>query len=266
MPGKKRGRRSEASAAKSYARQAKKRKEKATEMRIDQNAGRMIHSDFDESGIVPKYGFGIWGTAHKDNFSKHAMDFYEDNFLQNRWLVVSEGPNVSNLEGKPGGGFGVFAKKSIPAGTRLCPYVGHKIWPENVRHHPKDCQYDLRVDEQLYICAKDVPYDIGYLMVCQHIEDSLDISDWARDRRWRGHDLGWHGVKRTSPCPRNFGRYINSLPRVEEPEEAVAAREAALNCTFELSDDGHDCVFIETSRLVLEGEELLLDYGPEFVI
>eukprot|EP00603_Paraphysomonas_imperforata_P001246 CAMPEP_0114434028 /NCGR_PEP_ID=MMETSP0103-20121206/12021_1 /TAXON_ID=37642 ORGANISM="Paraphysomonas imperforata, Strain PA2" /NCGR_SAMPLE_ID=MMETSP0103 /ASSEMBLY_ACC=CAM_ASM_000201 /LENGTH=285 /DNA_ID=CAMNT_0001603845 /DNA_START=243 /DNA_END=1100 /DNA_ORIENTATION=+ len=166
--------------------------------------------------------------------SQETMDFYEEHSLWNHYLEVSEGPNASNKNGTPGEGKGVFAKCNIPAGVRVCPYVGkHKNCP-----CPPDegCQYDLQLAPGIFICARDTPVDIGYLQTGYGDKDHTFI-------------------KAPEACPPNFGRYFNT---------AMAGAED--NCTFEIARDGHDVMFIETSRPIQQGEELLVDYGDYFYI
>mmetsp|Transcript_11967 Transcript_11967/g.22144 ORF Transcript_11967/g.22144 Transcript_11967/m.22144 type:complete len:290 (+) Transcript_11967:1926-2795(+) len=166
--------------------------------------------------------------------SDETMNFYYENWGDNQHLEVRESSNVSNPEGKPGGGKGVFAKKKIPAGTRVCPYVGtHQRKPCPA---VEECQYDLRMDKDLYICGRDVLYDVGYLMA-------------ANQERHQAF------IKSKLPCPPNYGRFLNT---------ATAGSEN--NCQFELVGDGLDVMFISTTRDVVAGEELLVDYGEWFTI
>lgn len=157
--------------------------------------------------------------------------------MDNDYLTVSEGKNVSNPEGEVGGGKGVFAKKDIPAGTTLCPYLGHE------RGVPcpasEKCQYDLQLHKGYILCAREVKFDLGYLQ-------SWDESDRLC------------AIKLETPCPPNYGRYINTLwgDRVS----------ADFNCVFSSADDGQSVMFIEASRDISAGEELLVEYGRDFVL
>ena len=166
--------------------------------------------------------------------SQETMDFYSDHPFVNKYLEVSERPNVSNRDGIAGGGRGVFAKCDIPAGVRVCPYVGqHKNCP----CAPEvECQYDLQLDAGIFICARDILEDIGYLQSAYPDKDHTFI-------------------KADRPNAPNYGRFFNT-----------AMGGVLDNCTFEIAGDGLDAMFIETSRAISKGEELLVDYGDYFYI
>jgi hypothetical protein len=173
--------------------------------------------------------------------SEETSDFYWRHPDVNHWIEVSERSNLSNPEGVKGGGKGVFAIKDIPAKTRICPYVG-KI--RSGRCSPdKQCMYDLRLDKDYYLCARDEVYDTGYF-------SQKDQETWN----------GGRGLLTTVCCPPNYGRFINSLTA------AQLADGMDYNCTMEHVDDGHDVVFIETTEAVQKGEELVMDYGTSFTI
>lgn len=166
--------------------------------------------------------------------SDETMDFYFENWLENNFLEVRESSNVSNPDGILGGGKGVFAKKLIPAGTRVCPYVGahrSKPCPSELQ-----CQYDLRLERGFYICGRDTLYDVGYLMA-------------ANPERHQAF------VTAEMKCPPNYGRFINT-----------ATAGLKNNCRFELAGDGLDAMFVSALRNVEKGEELLVDYGEWFTI
>jgi hypothetical protein len=179
--------------------------------------------------------------AKANQTSTETGEFYGKHAEENCWLEVSEGKNVSNPMGVKGGGKGVFAMVDIPAGTRICPYVGE------VRSAPcsveEGCNYDARVHAGFYICARSIEYDIGYF-------------SQTDSTTWNGHK----GVQVKRPCPPNFGRYVNSLT-----EEALSDGQV-YNCSLENSDDGHDVIFITTLEFVRAGEELLMDYGTDFTV
>ena len=175
------------------------------------------------------------------NTSGQTDVFYTGNIEGNRWVEVREGKNLSNPLGAAGGGKGLFAKVDIPAGTRVCPYVGV------ARSCPCDaevgCRYDVRVHADFYLCARDVMYDMGYLM--QTDAETYNARNSIQVKR---------------PCPVNFGRYVNSLTR-EQLEAGLV-----YNCALENSDDGVDVLFVETLEFIPAGDELVMDYGADFTV
>ena len=169
-----------------------------------------------------------------EDVSDEVMDFYYQNWGENQYLEVRETANVSNPTGTAGGGKGVFAKKLIPPGTRVCPYGGfHQRKPCPAE---ENCQYDLRMDEGLYVCGRNALYDVGYLMAA-HQEKHLAF------------------VTSKLKSPPNYGRYFNT-----------GSAGLANNCEFEIAGDGLDAMFLTTTRAVAKGEELLVDYGDWFTI
>ena len=203
-------------------------------LRKDDNMARL--PGYHRECILPKVGQqDKYVLQVQDDHTPEAMDFYVHHDGINRLVEVSDRSNVSNREGVPGGGKGLFAKAVIKAGERICPYVGHERaapCAEDVQ-----CHYDMRMSKDVVICAHKVLYDFGYLM---------------------GYDDTIRGC-RTAPisCPPNYGRYVNS---VNEGEESL------LNCAFVAVADGHHCMFLIAERQIEIGEELLTDYGDQFVI
>ena len=129
----------------------------------------------------------------------------------------------------------MFAKCDIPAGVRVCPYVGeHKNCP-----CPPEvgCEYDLQMDREIFVCARNVPMDIGYLQSAYPDKDHSFIKSKHAN----------------SP---NYGRYFNT----------AMGKDLLDNCLFDIAGDGLDAMFIKTSRDIKEGEELLVDYGDYFFI
>lgn len=185
-----------------------------------------------EPQYLPNHERHLTGAV---NSSPQVAEFYREHLVENKYLEVSERANVSNPEGKAGGGRGVFAKCNIPEGTRLCPYVGDRrtsACPADVH-----CAYDLQVDAKIVVCARNRLYDTGYLA----------FFDESRH---------YNAVHVNAPCPPNFGRYFNTLQGRRDPLE--------FNCVFEIVDDGCDAMFIHANRDLLAGEELLVDYGCLF--
>lgn len=173
--------------------------------------------------------------------SKDLMEnFYSFHPRENHWLEVSERANVSNPRGVSNCGKGVFARCDIPKDTRVCPYVGRHV--NRACPASENCQYDLRMADQCYICAREVLYDVGYLQTGAQHGHEEDVRDhtFIKDKR---------------PCPPNFGRYFNT-----------ASGMLTCNCLFEIAADGHDVMYIYSSRAIEQGEELLVDYGDLFTI
>lgn len=170
-----------------------------------------------------------------DDHSPQAMEFYESHPGLNRWVEVSERSNLSNPAGVVGGGKGLFAKVAIARGTKICPYVGHS----RAKPCPAEegCHYDMRFDKRTVICARELEYDFGYLM---------------------GFDNTTRGCRTLAmPTPPNYGRYANSANEGQEDKN---------NCVFEAVEDGHELIFLQADRDIAEGEELLVDYGSDFII
>ena len=210
-------------------------KKKIWKKRKDQLRTRAAHGSGGLKSLGPK--ISVQKSVMLDGaptVSQETMDFYSEHPFVNEYLEVSERPNVSNRDGTAGGGQGVFAKCDIPAGVRVCPYVGeHKNCP----CAPEvECQYDLQLDAGIFICARDTLEDIGYLQSAYPDKDHTFI-------------------KAAHPNAPNYGRFFNTaMGGVED------------NCTFAIAGDGLDAMFIETSRAIQKDEELLVDYGDYFYI
>ena len=172
-----------------------------------------------------------------------VAEFYAGHLGEHSWIEVSERPNVSNPTGEPGKGKGVFAKRDLLPGTMLCPYVG-KAYTKRCDPQ-RGCHYDMKVGENYYVCAHDLPYDVGYLYFVK-----------PSDRPHGYDDVTQVGC----PAPPNYGRYFNSLSAAQQTEGRK------FNVTFEGEETGHHVVWLETSDFVKAGEELLVDYGDEFAV
>ena len=155
---------------------------------------------------------------------------------KNKWVYVSEQPNVSNPGGVEGGGKGLFARKPIPAGTRICPYVGIKCGPGQACRTRRNA-YRMRCHTACSIDACDCLYDIGYLGMLRPL---------ARVKR---------------PCPPNYGRYCNTIDSTNP-----AQRSLAYNCHWEGSDEGYEEVWLYASVDIATDTELLSDYGNEYSV
>ena len=136
----------------------------------------------------------------------------------------------------------MIALRDIKDGERICPYVGRmqgKPCADELH-----CQYDLHLADKLYICARELEYDVGYLMFPVYPDE--DTAKAVADMK--------------CPCPRNFGRYVNTL--------TVAQQDSGMqfNCIFEACDEGHDVVWLVADRDITKGSELLVDYGASFTL
>jgi hypothetical protein len=169
--------------------------------------------------------------------SLDTTEFYEKHHDKNTWVRVSQPGeiNVSNKGGDHNGGKGLFAIKDIPSGTRICPFVG------NMHRKPCDggCKYDLKLGKDMYLCARECPNDLAYLA-------RGDFQDTPALRT------------RAVPSPPNYARYCNSLPNT------TLADKDLFNCAFEVVGDGLNAMFLETTRDVVAGEEMLVWYGESF--
>ena len=177
--------------------------------------------------------------ALPDRHSDDVPEFYDQHPVSNQYLRVSDEPNISNPSGEKGGGQGVFAKKDIPSGTRLCPYVSkYMVAPCK----EGTCQYDLRFDSHHYLCAKDLKFDLGYFMC-------LDPTS-----RFGSAEV-------EAPTPPNYARYINTSKL-----ELFGPDETKFNCEFLPDPAGRIIMWVSTTRDVKKGEELFIDYGDSFVV
>jgi len=154
----------------------------------------------------------------------------------NCYLAVRGAPNIANPFGL-NDHKGVFARVKLPRGLKVCPYVG--VLKD--KKPKKGNQYALRIDKDKYIDATHVLYDIGYLL----------------------HDPDYEGSLLDHPgrCPPNYGRYVNGIGT--EPLDML---HYSVNCEFIACDTGHDEMWLYTTQIIEEGQELILDYGDEFVI
>ena len=163
--------------------------------------------------------------------------------VKHRWW-----PNFSNPKGKEGGGAGVFARKDIPAGTVLCPYVALKQGKRCEEMYRgvtpvHRCGYCMLVDKStgLYFCARQIKYDVLYL--------SVPAGDSP------------HGVPEIRaercPSPPNYARYVNTLTPIQRESHSF-------NCIFEADGEGVDVVWLVSSVDIKKGSELSVDYGNKF--
>jgi hypothetical protein len=218
--------------------QQKKEKDYLNAVRKIRNVEtRQRNDEMGRASSGPFIGSEAAAKSHCYNVSSETTSFYVSQVYGNDMLDVLECANVSNPEGLPGKGKGVFAAKFIAARTCLCPYVGvvqKRPCPEELH-----CQYDLRLADNLFYCARDKLYDIGYLAASSNVPGQNPMSHVKEDGR----------------CPPNYGRYFNT-----------GMSENDNNCVFEIAGDGFDAIFLYSARDIKKGEELLVSYGDQFKI
>jgi hypothetical protein len=160
--------------------------------------------------------------------SSATPDFYRFHGADNKYLEVRGGVNVANPLGESDQK-GVFARVNIPAGKRLCPYLGRLH--ATVALTNQRSQYLMRIGDEC-IDAESVLVDVGYL---------------AMQGEW---------LKTPSACPPNYGRYINSI----SPQQP----HLHYNCYYVADEAGHSDIWVWSDVDIAAGEELLVDYGNEF--
>ena len=166
--------------------------------------------------------------------SAQVTEFYNSGANVSLRLSEDGEPNVSNPSGTLGGGRGVFAAKDLPARTSLCPYLGHSRRTRCARDVA--CKYCLKVGPDSVICAREVLYDVGWLLARNAGKRALAVYD-------------------EGSCEPNYSRYFNSVP---------GGKAEDFNVAFEGEEGGHLLCFLETTRAVSKGDELLVDYGAGF--
>jgi hypothetical protein len=254
-PGKKKPRkrlRSVGSRLKRQAKEGKKFIRKVQRRRVSDKAER--DADGGMSCKICFFPDQLLAVRPVYRLSPDIAKFYLMNKLDNYYVRVSEEPNVSNVTGTPGGGKGVFAKVKIPKGTLICPYLG-KL--RSCRCPPeKKCLYDMKLQKGLYVCAQKPLLDIGYLYGSINCETGEVVKDHT-DRHY-----ALMGMTQPSPTPPNYARYVNSLS-VSQRSGPFAME---FNCEFEYEGEEVVEIFLVASKDIEEGEELLANYGDEYVI
>lgn len=244
---KRRNRRSKASKAKAQAKGRKAMVAKAKDCRSEQVRESSLTTSVGRLTLYPKVS-ATWQTqlakVEKLGGSTEIHQFYEDHCFHNVFLRVSEEPNVSNPTGRKNCGKGVFARTDIPRNALLCPYVGYgRNKPCRLDGDNNPCCYDLWVREGFYICARDVKFDSRYLMLTKPTDERK----------------AFDSVQAQERCPPNYGRYVNTLTKVQ--------REAGMkfNARFQLDEEGEN-VHVISNRAIAEGEEIVAYYGNWFGI
>ena len=131
--------------------------------------------------------FSIPVYSHHRVFSKGALtatisrgrDVYRAQGTSNRYVEVRSDYNIANKLGA-NEEKGVFSLQHIPAGARICPYVGG-IYDTP----PKEGKFIMEVSPDMYVDAEHNPVDVGYLF---YLEEGAS----------------------------NYGRYINTIYTEDE--------------------------------------------------
>ena len=172
------------------------------------------------------------GTTREQEFkqeiSEEVLQFYRDNPWVNQFVEVQDGANIADKLGIDPAQKGLFAKKLIPTGTRICPYVG-EIYDKVPQHG----QYIMELHSDCFLDPEYDTHDLGYL---------------------------WHldGTNTTDvPCPPNYARYINTM----YPGDELAYH---YNCSFEPDTGGYLVVWVIALEDIQPGQELIVDYGKKY--
>jgi len=177
----------------------------------------------------------------QEEVSAYSYNFYNKHVGDNLYLEMRE-KNISNPEGKKGGGWGVFAKTDIPSKTVICPYLGELFeasWKKKGNHSA----YAMVIDGGVFLDAVNVKYDVGYFLYVPQAEDSRDFYDVPR------------------PSPPNYGRYINSINMTDVEQSS----NFVYNARFEIDPDAHDAIWLVSTELIRQGTEVLVSYNDKWV-
>ena len=155
--------------------------------------------------------------------------FYLEHGAINKYVEVRSDYNIAKKLGD-NSEKGVFTLQDIPAGTKICPYVG-----EVYTKQPSEGKFVMEVSADLYVDAEHDPYDCGYLYFLD-----ADAADGLRN-------------------PPNYGRYINTIYSEDE-----LTGEYFFNCVFEGDSSGLSVVWVVAAIDIPAGVELLVDYGPAY--
>ena len=169
---------------------------------------------------------GSLKREHEGMLCPDVKEFYIEQGTLNRNIEVSSRANIADKDGSRKQ-HGVFSRRLIPAGSRICPYVG-----EVYHRCPTKGRYVMRIHEELYIDAEYDLFDVGYL----YFQDQDSVNCLA--------------------SPPNYGRYINTI----YPDDMKHST-YHFNCAFIADESGLDVVWVEALEDIPQGTELLVDYG-----
>lgn len=171
-------------------------------------------------------------SPNTNKVSECTKQFYSEHLGMNKYVEVRGGKSIANPRGT-NKQRSVWAKMDIPKDTYICPYVGEV---SNI-YKPRD-RYVASVFEDIYISARNVMYDVGYMLYMEH------------------------GINSEIACVENFGRYINTINKHNRQQSEMYE----YNCIFEMEDDGYDEMWVKAKKLIPANTELIVDYGKDFVV
>ena len=100
---------------------------------------------------------GSLEREHQQVPSPEVEMVYRAQGPSNRYVEVRSDCNIANKLGT-NEEKGVFSLLLIPAGTRICPYVG-----EIYNEPPKEGKFIMEVSPDMYVDAEHHPVDVGYI-------------------------------------------------------------------------------------------------------
>ena len=225
----------------SRAKHQKKRTEifhqKAAQRRKRDLDCRCPEGDDDENGdycrVSPFLFHRSHGTTNESAYQLEicplVLQFYLENPRENQYVELRDGANIADKLGTNPEQKGLFAKKVIPRGTLICPYVG-ELYDEQ----PKRGAYVLELLSEFYLDPEFDTHDLGYLW-------HLDPKEAAQ-----------------IPCPPNYARYVNTI----YPGDEVSYH---YNCSFDPDSGGYLVCWVVALEDIQPGEELLVDYGKFYL-
>ena len=232
----KRGARGKGSFAKHQAAHSEAYGESSAAKRDRDIRVRCPEGDSDSDGgvcsVTPFLFSGSLGSRSKEcleQLSEDVQDFYREHCPCNKFVEVRSGVNIANPLGR-NDEKGVFSRCFIPAGTRICPYVG-----EVYERQPSSGKYIMEVSRDVFLDAEHDPYDVGYLFF---MDPELS-----------------KGLK----CPPNYGRYVNTI----YPED-LDLKLYEYNCVFRGEESGLNIVWVVALLDIPPNVELLVDYGSSY--
>ena len=172
---------------------------------------------------------GSKSKEYLQQLSEDVQDFYREHCPCNKLVEVCSGINIANPLGLNSKN-GVFSLCFIPAGTRICPYVG-----EVYKRQSSSGKYIMELSRDVFLDAEHNPYDVGYLFF---LDPELS-----------------KGLK----CPPNYGRYVNTI----YPED-LNLKLFEYNCFFCGDESGLNVVWVVALVDIPPKVELLVDYGSSY--
>jgi len=169
----------------------------------------------------------------QQDISSEVWDFYQKHPQGiNTWVKVSSGKSIANKNGL-GIELCVRAIRNIPPYTTICVYAG-ELYTGN---EAPEGLYTLAFGSGNYVDAEPQQYDLGYLYC--------------------------NGLGEEVSCPRNHGRYINTIFDVDKHlYNDDGSLMYKYNAQFSGSVCGCDAMFVRTmAEEVHAGDEILIKYA-----